>query len=191
MWGTYIRSVNVLFLLCPEQAKRQKGRNMTGTMSTRGPVLPSGLTPKQEQFAKLVAKGSNLSEAYRQTYRTEGMADKSIWQAAWQVSRNAKVAEMIERFQKANESMELHDSERARAWALERLKCEATGSETDGARIRAIELVMRHHGLLTDRVSVKDETERTAIDIRTMLEERLANRLGLTIEHEDIADEEA
>jgi hypothetical protein len=162
---------------------------MTKAMSTRGPVLPSGLTPKQEQFAKLVAKGSNLSDAYRQTYRSENMSDKTIWQSAWEVSRNPKVAEMIERFQKANESMELHDSERAKAWALERLKCEATGSETDGARIRAIELVMKHHGLLTDKVTMKDETERTALDIRTMLEERLANRLGLTIDHEEILDE--
>jgi len=163
---------------------------MAGMIGTRGPVLPSGLTPKQEQFARLVAKGLNLSEAYRQSYRTDTMSDKTVWQSAWKASRHPKVAEMIERLQKANESMELHDSERAKAWALERLKCEATGSETDGARIRAIELVMKHHGLLTDKVSVKDETERTAIDIRTMLEERLANRLGLTIDHEDILEEE-
>jgi hypothetical protein len=49
---------------------------------------------------------------------------------------------------------------------------------------------MKHHGLLTDKVSVKDETERTALDIRSMLEERLANRLGLTIDHEAIVEED-
>jgi hypothetical protein len=155
----------------------------------RGPRLPSGLTPKQEGFARMVAKGSNLTMAYREVYETENMSDKTVWQSAWEVSRNPKVSEMIERLQKANESMELHDSEKAKAWALERLKAEATSAETDGARIRAVELVMKHHGLLTDKLITKDETELNAVDLRAMLESKLADRLGLLIDHEDILED--
>lgn len=155
----------------------------------RGPKLPSGLTPKQEGFARMVAKGSNLTMAYREVYDTGTMADKTIWQEAWTLSRNQKVADMIESLQKANESMELHDSEKAKAWALERLKVEATSAETDGARIRAVELVMKHHGLLTDKLVTKDETELNAVDLRAMLESKLADRLGLLIDHEDILED--
>lgn len=156
----------------------------------RGPRLPSGLTPKQEGFARMVAKGSNLSMAYREAYDTKGMSDKVIWNEAYLLSRHQGVAVMIESLQKANESMELHDSEKAKAWALERLKHEATSADTDGARIRAVELVMKHHGLLTDKLITKDETELNAVDLRAMLEAKLADRLGLLIEHEDILEED-
>lgn len=137
----------------------------------------------------MVAKGSNLTMAYREVYDTGTMADKTVWQEAWTLSRNQKVANMIEALQKANESMDLHDSEKAKAWALERLKAEATSAETDGARIRAVELVMKHHGLLTDKLITKDETELNAVDLRAMLESKLADRLGLLIDHEDILED--
>lgn len=137
----------------------------------------------------MVAKGSNLTMAYREVYDTGNMSDKTVWQSAWEVSRNPKVSEMIETLQKANESKDLHDSEKAKAWALERLKVEATSAETDGARIRAVELVMKHHGLLTDKMITKDETELNAVDLRAMLESKLADRLGLLIDHEDILED--
>lgn len=147
----------------------------------RGPTLPSGLTAKQELFSRLVAAGENLTEAYRQAYDASGMADATLWKRAWELSRTGKVAGMIEAERARLADTELHDTERARAWALERLKLEATKAETDGSRVRAIELVMRHHGLLTDRVVTQDVTERSAAEIRAALEARLVERIGVTI----------
>lgn len=155
-----------------------------GTIMTRGhrgPTLPSGLTPKQEGFAKAVGSGANMTEAYRQHYDTSGMMDETVWKAAWALSRNKKVAAMIEQERQRLQDNELHDAASAKAWALERLKIEATKAETDGSRVRAIELVMRHHGLLTDKVVTQDVTERPAAEIRAMLEARLQERLGVTI----------
>lgn len=153
----------------------------------RGPTLPSGLTIKQEGFAVAVAGGANLTEAYRQHYATDGMADATVWRQAWSTSRLPKVAQMIEQERARQMDTELHDSERARAWALERLKLEATRAETDGSRVRAIELVMRHHGLLTDRLAVQDVTERSAAEIRLALEARLVERIGVTIAADAVA----
>lgn len=147
----------------------------------RGPTLPSGLTAKQEGFARLVASGENLTAAYRASYDCSGMADATVWRHAWELSRHGKVAAMVEAERARQMDTELHDAERARAWALERLKLEATKAETDGSRVRAIELVMRHHGLLTDRLAVRDETERSAAEIRAALEARLVERIGITI----------
>ena len=163
------------------------GRTIAPAKPGRGPTLPSGLTATQENFARLVAGGENLTEAYRQSYDAAGMADATVWKKAWETSRLGKVSAMIEAERARQMDTELHDAERARAWALERLKLEATRAETDGSRVRAIELVMRHHGLLTDRLAVQDVTERSAAEIRAALEARLADRLGVTI----VADAEA
>lgn len=151
------------------------------TKSHRGPVLPSGLTPKQESYAKAVGSGANMTEAYRLSYDCSGMKDETVWKTAWALSKNPKVAEMIEAERQRLQDNELHDAASAKAWALERLKIEATKAETDGSRVRAIELVMRHHGLLTDKVVTQDITERPAAEIRAALEARLQERLGVTI----------
>jgi len=161
--------------------KKTPGRVVAAVKPGRGPTLPSGLTGKQEMFARLVAAGENLTEAYRQSYDAGGMTDATLWKRAWELSRTGKVAGMIEQERARLADTELHDAERARSWALERLKLEATRAETDGSRVRAIELVMRHHGLLTDRLAVQDVTERTAAEIRAALEARLVERLGVTI----------
>jgi len=161
--------------------KKTPGRVVAPARPGRGPTLPSGLTGKQELFARLVAAGENLTEAYRQSYDATGMQDATVWKKAWETSRLEKVSAMIERERARQQDTELHDQERARAWALERLKLEATRAETDGSRVRAIELVMRHHGLLTDRLAVQDVTERSAAEIRLALEARLVERLGVTI----------
>ena len=174
------------------------GRTMAPARPGRGPTLPSGLTVKQEGFAVAVAGGANLTEAYRQHYATDGMADATVWRQAWSTSRLPKVAARVEQERARQQDTELHDAERAKAWALERLKLEATRAETDGSRVRAIELVMRHHGLLTDRVITQDITERSAAEIRLALEARLADRLGVTITAEaealdvdELGDDEA
>lgn len=173
----------------------------TMTRGHRGPTLPSGLTPKQEGFALAVARGANLTEAYRLNYDCSGMKDETVWKHAWAASKHEKVAGMIEAERGRLQDNELHDAASAKAWALERLKIEATKAETDGSRVRAIELVMRHHGLLTDKVVTQDITERPAAEIRAMLEARLQERLGVTItaeaevldveEDEDEEDDEA
>lgn len=167
--------------------QKTPGRVVAAVKPGRGPTLPSGLTGKQELFSRLVAAGENLTEAYRQSYDAAGMADATLWKRAWELSRTGKVAGMIEQERARLQDTELHDAERARAWALERLKLEATKAETDGSRVRAIELVMRHHGLLTDRLAVQDVTERSAAEIRAALEARLLERVGVTITADAVA----
>lgn len=144
-----------------------------------------------------VAKGANLTEAYRLNYDCSGMKDETVWKHAWAASKHEKVAGMIEAERGRLQDNELHDAASAKAWALERLKIEATKAETDGSRVRAIELVMRHHGLLTDKIVTQDITERPAAEIRAALEARLQERLGVTItaeaevlDVEDVEDEE-
>lgn len=55
------------------------------------------LTDKQERFAQCIAlEGMNQSDAYRECYNTENMADESIWVNASVLAKNDKVALRIQ-----------------------------------------------------------------------------------------------
>jgi hypothetical protein len=51
-----------------------------------------GLTEKQEDFARYVANGSTLSDAYRNSYDVSNMSTSSVYTAASQLIDNTKVA---------------------------------------------------------------------------------------------------
>jgi hypothetical protein len=78
----------------------------------------------------------------------------------------------------------LHDAARALEYALVRLQREAEGAETDGARIRAIELIMRHHGLLSDQPKAGPDplASMSAAELRQRIQERLLAALGPVID---------
>ena len=50
------------------------------------------LTPKQERFIQNVLGGMSLSDAYREAYNAENMADESIRVEAYRVFNNPNVA---------------------------------------------------------------------------------------------------
>ena len=60
---------------------------------------------------------------------------------------------------------------------MKRLQEEAEGAETDGARVRALELLGKSVSLFTDRVETDSQTERTASDIEAEII-RTLDRLG-------------
>ena len=136
------------------------------------------LTPKQEAFAMQVAKGAMLSEAYRECYSAEGMRDSTIWSEACKLAQNPKVTTRIKAIQADMEADRRTIERRREEWVLKRLTEEADQAETDGARIRAIELVGRTIGMFTDRIEQADDTERSASDIEADLRKRLDRLMG-------------
>ena len=136
------------------------------------------LTAKQEAFAMQVAKGAMLSEAYRDCYSADSMRDSTIWSEACKLAQNPKVATRIKAIQSDMEQDRRTIERRREEWVLKRLTQEADQAETDGARIRAIELVGRTIGMFTDRIEQADDTERSASDIEADLRKRLDRLLG-------------
>lgn len=63
------------------------------------PKLPNGLTYKQEQFAREVAAGSALIDAYKLSYDAANMQDRSISSNAFKLAQQPQVAERIEEIQ--------------------------------------------------------------------------------------------
>lgn len=54
------------------------------------------MTPKQEQFARLVAEGATQAEAYRQAYNAEGMKPDTIRKRASELMRRGDVKGMVQ-----------------------------------------------------------------------------------------------
>ena len=137
------------------------------------------LTEKQEAFCQLVAKGKMLAEAYREAGYMPNGSDKTRWEAASRLmSGNSKVIARVKALQADMEQDRRTIERRREEWVLKRLTQEADQAETDGARIRAIELVGRTIGMFTDRIEQADDAERSASDIEADLRKRLDRLLG-------------
>ena len=136
------------------------------------------LTAKQEAFAQLVAKGSMLVEAYREAGYMPNGSDKTQWEAASRLMANSKVLARVKQLQADMEEDRRTIERRREEYVLKRLQEEAEQADTDGARVRALELMGKTIGMFTDRVETDDKTERQAADIEAELRQKLERLLG-------------
>lgn len=136
------------------------------------------LTGKQEAFAQLVAKGSMLVEAYREAGYMPNGSDKTQWEAASRLMANSKVLARVKQLQADMEEDRRTIERRREEYVLKRLQEEAEQAETDGSRVRALELIGKTIGMFTDRVETDDKTERAASDIEAELRQKLERLLG-------------
>ena len=136
------------------------------------------LTAKQESFAQKVAAGAILSDAYRESYSAENMADKTVWSEACRLAQHPKVSTRIRSIQADIEADHRTRSARREEFVLKQLQDEATGAETDGARVRALELLGKTVGLFTDKVEIEQDNDKTAAELEQELERRIAGLLG-------------
>ena len=131
------------------------------------------LTGKQEAFAKLVAGGAVLSDAYRECYAADSMKDSTVWSEACRLAQNPKVSARIKDIQADMEADRRTIERRREEWVLKRLSEEADQADNASSRIRALELVGKTVGMFTDRVEQSDTTERSASDIERELRAKL------------------
>ena len=67
---------------------------------------------------------------------------------------------------------------RREEYVLKRLASEAESAETDGSRVRALELLGKTVGMFTDRVEVEQDESKSAAELERDLEKRLRDLLG-------------
>ena len=136
------------------------------------------LTAKQEAFAQQVAEGAILSDAYRECYAAENMADRTVWTEACRLASNPKVATRIKAIQTERESDQRVIRLRREEYVLKRLAQEAEGADVAGARVRALELLGKSISMFSDRVEVEQDSDRSAAELEADLERRLRDLLG-------------
>lgn len=102
-----------------------------------------GLTEKMENFARMVANGSNLKEAYVSSYNAASMSTTSIYTEASKLMDHPSVAARVKMLmeERARKTHAI-DAMRIRQHVFDRLMVESVDDENPPAsRIRALELL--------------------------------------------------
>lgn len=107
------------------------------------------LTPKQHRFCvEYLIDRNGKAAAIRAGYSPNAAA-----QQAYELLKMEKIRAVVEA-----EAQDSLDRVRVdRDWIIERLKLEAESAETDGARVRALELLGKEHGMFVEKKEVKHE----------------------------------
>ena len=126
--------------------------------------LPS-MTPKQQLFAQMVASGQPLSGAYRAAYSAQAMKPSSVHVEASRIMKLKPVKDKVASLVAESDKQIVNDRIAKREEVLEeltRLMQEAQPSDTP--KIRAAELLGKHHGIFAERIVV-GPPERTSDEL--------------------------
>jgi hypothetical protein len=134
-----------------------------------GPRNQYGLTFREEAFARYVAGGQTLSEAYRSAYTTANMKPETICGEAHLIGKRPWVRERIDGLREALDADALNDAVSIRLFIVEQLWNEAvTMTSRASERLKALELLgkLNHVQAFVKRVEVQLDHNPEAIESR-------------------------
>ena len=158
----------------------QGSKKPTGTKKKgASPVLPNGLTEKQEAFCMSVFSGMSFSDAYREAYDASNMKAATIHRQSHELVNNSKIAARLDQLHNEREQQRRMQSLSRSDFVLKQLTEEALNPDnSDGSRVRALELLGKTVSLFIDKVETEDKTERDADSIKAELQAKLDRLLG-------------
>lgn len=132
-----------------------------------------GLTPKQENFARNVAEGMSLSNAYRAAYDAENMSSEAVNVEASRLrdhpAVSLRVDELVEERVRELERKGISDRDEVTKLAKQ---FATDDGKPDAIRLRALELWGRTCGAFVE--IIEDKRERPVAAVTTELERRLS-----------------
>lgn len=137
----------------------------------------NGLTVKQELFCQEVAKGSNLSAAYRVAYDTTNMKPAVVNSEACKLMARPIIAERVNSIIVEIRGKASLDASRIRQHVIDKLWQESQSTANPATvRVRALELLgkMTDVSLFTERVHTETVATRDATEIEQAIREKLA-----------------
>mgnify|MGYP003131725400 FL=1 len=135
------------------------------------------LTIKQRQFVDEIIKGKlgSYKEAYAKVYdvtlNKDGSIPKWVEVEASKLVANPKIAISIQRAIERKEQSAVASSLRTRNYVIDQLYKESKESDSDSARIRALELLGKSVSLFSDVVETKEA--RSSEEVEADIEERI------------------
>ena len=135
------------------------------------------LTIKQRQFVDEIIKGKlgSYKEAYASVYdvtlNKDGSIPKWVEVEASKLVANPKIAISIQRAIAKKEQSAVASSLRTRNYVIDQLYKESKESDSDSARIRALELLGKSVSLFSDVVETKEA--RSSEEVEADIEERI------------------
>ena len=105
------------------------------------------LTHKQKEFARMVALGESKAGAYRKAYNSKG-TPKTVATKGWALTQREDIQRTVAQFAEAKQFADSHTAEQLRAFVIQQLTKHASDPEIPPAqRIKALELIGKHHGV--------------------------------------------
>ena len=135
------------------------------------------LTIKQRQFVDEIIKGKlgSYKEAYASVYdvtlNKDGSIPKWVEVEASKLVANPKIAISIQKAIAKKEQSAVASSLRTRNYVIDQLYKESKESDSDSARIRALELLGKSVSLFSDVVETKEA--RSSDEVEADIEERI------------------
>jgi len=135
------------------------------------------LTIKQRQFVDEIIKGKlgSYKEAYAKVYDVTltkaNKIPKWVEVEASKLVANPKIAQSIHKAIERKETVTVASSLRTRNYVIDQLYRESKESDSDSARIRALELLGKSVSLFSDVVETKEA--RTSDQVEADIEERI------------------
>ena len=135
------------------------------------------LTIKQRAFVDEIIKGKlgSYKEAYAKVYDValtkQGKIPKWVEVEASKLVANPKIAQSIHKAIERKEQSAVASSLRTRNYVIDQLYRESKESDSDSARIRALELLGKSVSLFSDVVETKEA--RTSDEVERDIEERI------------------
>ena len=141
------------------------------------------MTPKQLKFCQVVASGSSFSTAYRRAYNARHMNPNSVHNEASKLMKLKPVKDKVESLVGESDKEIINEKIAKKEDVLVTLtSLMETGLPSDSPKIRAAELLGRHHGIFAEKNVVKPPEKSStelAEEINRLLENTETPRLPL------------
>ena len=155
--------------------------NKTFIKSINSVPSPQKITPKQHEFARLVAEEHlTSSDAYRRAYKPNILAkNKSVHEMACIVMTNIKVQSMIRSIQHKRAEKNRTRTIRREEYVLKKLTEEVEHGDKASSRIRALELLGKTVAMFSDKEELNiKKIERSSDEIKEDLKLKLQKLLS-------------
>ena len=154
-----VRRITIVSNKKPKLRVVQGNKKNNGTRKKSATSKNTGLTDKQEAFAMAIFEGNNFSESYRIAYDASNMSAACVHTEACLLVQNPKVSQRLDTLNADRTSQQRMLSLSRSDFVLKQLTDEATNQDnSDGARVRALELLGKSVALFTDKVETEDKT---------------------------------
>jgi hypothetical protein len=132
------------------------------------------LTEKMLHYCRCRAKGSNMSDSYRESYTTSGMTKKTVNESACRLEKRPKIQARIDMLITQKDHALIRSTVSLRTKVLTKLESFMdSATPQDSSKIRAAELLGKSIGLFTEVIDDKRNIDRSPEELKQLLIDKL------------------
>jgi len=156
-------------------AKVREKRTKTGKVygvPREGEDKSKRLTPQMQLFVNAILAGKTKVEAYKSAYNTRTENDASLIANANKLLKDARITALLGSLDESLKEKIIEDAVKTRRFVMERLHDRVINAKTEGAELKALELMGRAVAMFSDNVNqqVKQvDTNALKAELRTHL----------------------